>query len=115
MPCPRSDRDRQTCSRAAPDHLRGRRMDCVRCIRDWSDTEVMRGRRSKNKRRRVSLFRKRSPRCESIREYILRLLSDKRRRLQYHWDSDEEREGDALKMARGKDLRWRSIRECRAW
>src|SRR5882757_8376884 len=103
MACPRSDQDRQTCSRADRDHLPEPKTDCARYIQDCSNTKATRGRRLENKRHRVFLFRKRWPRFESIREYILRLLSDKTRRPQYRWDSDAEREGDVLEMAIGKD------------
>src|SRR6266436_4624163 len=103
MLCPRSGRDRQTCSPADPDHLHGPKMGCARYIQDWSGTKAMRGRRSENKGHRVFLFPKRSLRCESIEEYTLRLLSDKRRHLQYRSDSDEARAGDVLEMAAKKD------------
>src|SRR6266853_2728351 len=103
MACPRSDQDRQTCSRADRDHLPEPKMDCARYIQDCSNTKATRGRRLGNKRPCVFLFRKRWLRFESIREYILRPLSDKTRRLQYRWDNDEAREDDVVEMAIGKD------------
>src|SRR6266849_1744943 len=108
MARPRSDQDRQTCSRADRDYLPGRKMDCARYIQDCSNTKATRGRRLENKRHCVFLFRKRWPRFESIREYILPPLSDKTRHLQYRWDSDEAREDDVSETAAGKDLRWRN-------
>src|SRR6266404_1921446 len=115
MACPRSDQDRQTYSRADRGHLPEPRMDCARYIQDCSNTKATPGRRLENKRHRVFLFRKRWPRFESIREYILRLLSDKTRRLQYHSDSDAAPADDVSETAAGKDLWWRNTEGRRAW
>src|SRR5260370_39470982 len=90
-------------------------MDCARYTQDCSNTKATRGRRLENKRHRVFLFRKRWPRFESIREYILRLLSDKTRHLRCRWDSDEARADAVSETAAGKHLRRRNTGRRRAW
>src|ERR1700722_9227699 len=99
MPCLLSGRDRKTYNRADRDRLQGPRMGCVRCIQGWSGTAGTQGRRSENKLRRASWFPNRCPPFESIRGYVLLLLSDKTPRLRCRSDSDAAQEADFSEMA----------------